>query len=367
MKGLLIGGGIVLALILGFFPGGISRPKPVWWRWLTALAMIVTVVMALGIPTGGDFASFTTVTMSRNDELPLPVYGSVAEKPAASTVLLEDVRGNREPVDISGIAGFAPQAGEKMILAVSFKRSERRYVASRVISENPIAVLPLIPGLEERARNLYFHVPSAWLAQLAWFIAFGFAVMYLRKRRPEDDVRAAAAAGLGAVFCILATVTGAVWAKFNWGMFWNWDPRQTSIFVVLVIYGAYFALRSALPNEDQRSRVSAVYLILLMVPVIFFLFIFPRLVDGLHPGAADSGNAGPVISADEDALNPMKQVIFALSMFSFTMLFFWMLNVNVRAGLAALRSRRRSAERQELEERGVPAGVAMDSEVVRLR
>ena len=284
-----------------------------------------------------------------------------------SSLVLEDVRGNREQIDVSALGGESLEAGEKVILGVSFKRGERRYVASRLISESPLAVLPLIPGLEERARNLYFHVPSAWLAQLAWFIAFGFAIVYLRRRRPEDDVRASAAAALGAVFCILATVTGAVWAKFNWGEFWNWDPRQTSIFVVLVIYGAYFALRSALPNEDQRSRVSAVYLILLALPVLFFLFVFPRMVAGLHPGASDSGNMGPVLSADEDALNPMKQVIFALSMFSFTMLFFWMLNVHVRAGLAELRLRRSRAERQELEERGSPVATAMDSEVVRLR
>lgn len=355
MKGLLIGGGIVLGLILGFWPGGVSKPKPAWWRWLTIISMLALIFLALGTPTGGDFPTAMTMTMTQGDERPNPVYGTVAEKNGNDAIILEDTRGNRE--EVLGIASLGEelQVGEKVILDLSFSRAERRFTATRVAATDPLLTLPLIPGLEERARNIYFHVPSAWLAQLAWFIAFGYAFVSLRKRRPEDDIRATAAAAVGAVFCILATVTGAVWAKFNWGVFWNWDPRQTSIFVVLVIYGAYFALRSAVQNEDQRARLSAVYLMLLMLPVIFFLFIFPRLVTGLHPGSLDSGNAGPVISPQDDTLNPTKQVIFALSWFSFTLLFFWILNVTVRVMLLELRKRRESVLLRESE--GKPAAA----------
>ena len=132
-------------------------------------------------------------------------------------------------------------------------------------------------------------------------------------------------------------------------MFWNWDPRQTSIFIVLVIYGAYFALRSALDNDDQRARISSIYLVLLMVPVLFFLFVLPRLVQGLHPGSAGSENAGPIISPQGDALNPVSQWIFALSWFAFTMMFFWMMNISVRSRLFELRRQRREIERMEEE------------------
>lgn len=365
LKGLLIGGSIILALILGFFPGGVSRPKPAWWRWLAMLSVIVTVIAALGIPTGGSFSSFTTVTMSRGDEAPLPLLGSVVRKMENGRIEFQNGK-EHEVIDVSALPAEDIREGDELILATSFIRSERRYVARQILATNPIFTLPLIPGLEERARNLYFHVPSAWLSQLAWFVALAFAVAYLRKRRPEDDVRAVAASALGAIFCILATVTGAVWAKFNWGVFWNWDPRQISIFVVLVIYGAYFALRSSLSNEDQRARISSIYLILLALPVVFFIFVLPRMVDGLHPGSADSGSIGPVISPDEDALNPVKQIIFALSMFSFTMLFFWMLNVRVRVGLLELGRRRREAE--QVENGAVPRTVvtAMDPDMVRL-
>jgi heme exporter protein C len=220
--------------------------------------------------------------------------------------------------------------------------------------------LPLIPDLEERARNLYLHVPMAWISQIAWFVAFGFAIAYLRNRRLENDVIASSAAALGAVFCILATVTGAVWARFNWGMFWNRDPRQTSIAIVLIIYGAYFALRSALDNDDQRAKISAIYLVVLLLPVLFFMFVFPRLEVSLHPGSKGDVNAGPVLSPKEDSLDPVKQVIYALSLFSFISLYFWMLNISVRSRLLELRRRRRTIASQEVE-LPAPTVQAMES------
>jgi heme exporter protein C len=369
MKGLLIGGAITLSLLLGFWPGGISKAKPAWWRWLAIVSMVLLCVLALGIPTGGEFAGVSTIAMSRGDTAVAPVRATVVEVDD-NTATLRDRVGRTEKVVLTGssVQTNELKPGEEVIVDVSFNRSEGTFHAVRLVSSNPIASLPLIPALEERARNLYFHVPTAWLAQLAWFVAFGYAVVYLRKRRPEDDIRASSAAALGALFCILATVTGAVWARFNWGVFWNWDPRQTSIFIVLVIYGAYFALRSAIDNDDQRARISSVYLVLLMVPVLFFLFVLPRLVEGLHPGSAGDVNTGPVLSADADALDPIKQWIFALSWFSFTLLFFWMLNLSVRTRLYELRRRRR--ELGMWEDNGadrVDSSTAMESQVVRLK
>ena len=341
MKGLLIGGATILSIVLGFWPGGLLRAKPAWWRWLTIVTMMATVVMAFGIPTGGDFPSATTVTMARGDQQPLPVFGTIAELPNATTIVLRDKLGNVERVTdaASVVAANGLAVGDEVILNLSFSRSAKAFQAQSLAQKNPIATFPLIPGLEERARNLYFHVPSAWLSQLAWFIAFVYAIAWLRKRKPEQEIIATSAAAVGAVFCILATITGAVWAKFNWGEFWNWDPRQIAIFVVLVIYGAYFALRSAVSNEEQRSRLSAVYLVLMLMPVVFFIFVFPRMTTGLHPGSLESGNAGPVISSDPNALNPMKQIVFSLSFFSFTLLFFWMLNVTARVLRAEYRGR----------------------------
>src|SRR5512141_1449907 len=137
---------------------------------------------------------------------------------------------------------------------------------------------PVIPGLEEKARIIFFHVPTAWLSVLAFVSSMIYAIRYLRKRDPDDDIKSASAAGIGFLFCFLATVTGAIWAKFSWGTYWNWDPRQTSIFVLLLIYGAYFALRSAVEVEEKRATLAAVYSVIAAVTVPFFTFIMPRIM-----------------------------------------------------------------------------------------
>ncbi|MCC6395498.1 MAG: cytochrome c biogenesis protein CcsA [Bacteroidetes bacterium] len=188
---------------------------------------------------------------------------------------------------------------------------------------------PLIPGLEEKARIIFFHVPTAWLSVMAFLTSMVFGIRYLRKRDMLDDIRSSSAAGLGLLFCILATATGAVWAKFNWGSFWNWDPRETSIFVLLLIYGAYFSLRSAIEVEEKRATLSSVYSIIAAVTVPFFVFIMPRIMTGLHPGAkGDPDGAGPVI---EFKMSPNMRVVFFASLIAFTLLFVWMFTLRVRA------------------------------------
>ncbi|MEW6702056.1 MAG: cytochrome c biogenesis protein CcsA [Bacteroidota bacterium] len=146
---------------------------------------------------------------------------------------------------------------------------------------------PIIPGLEEKAKIIFFHVPTAWLSVVAFLMAMIFGVKYLRNKNLDDDAKSNAALQLGMMFCILATVTGSIWAKFNWGSFWSWDPRETSIFILLLIYGSLFALRSAVENEEKRARLSAVYSIIAFLTVPFFIFIMPRIMLGLHPGSLE--------------------------------------------------------------------------------
>ncbi|MGH2567879.1 MAG: cytochrome c biogenesis protein CcsA, partial [Bacteroidota bacterium] len=135
---------------------------------------------------------------------------------------------------------------------------------------------------------------------------------------------------LGFLFCVLATVTGALWARFNWGSFWNWDPRQVSIFILLLIYGAYFALRSAIESEEKRASLSAVYSILAGLTVPFFIFIMPRMMAGLHPGAqGDPSGKGPLF--ESSMIAPNMRVLFYLSLLGFTLLFVWLLSMRIRA------------------------------------
>lgn len=192
---------------------------------------------------------------------------------------------------------------------------------------------PNIPGLENKARIIFFHVPTAWIAVIAFLMAMVNGIRYLRKNDLEYDVRSSSAAGLGLIFCVLATVTGAIWAKFNWGAYWNWDPRQTSIFVLMLIYGAYFALRSAIEVDEKRASLSAVYAIIAFVTVPFLVFIMPRMMSGLHPGSASDEGAGPVVDFSMDTT---MYIVFFASLFGFTLLYLWMYDLRVRLGMIEL-------------------------------
>jgi heme exporter protein C len=198
------------------------------------------------------------------------------------------------------------------------------------IVENPTHwyEFPLIKGLEQNAKIIFFHVPTAWLTVVAFLMSTIYSIKYLTKKNLDDDAKSYAAAQLGIIFCILATITGAVWAKFAWGSYWSWDPRQTSIFALLLIYGAWFALRSSLESEEKRATLSAVYSIIAFLTVPFFIFIMPRIMKGLHPGSADDNNAGPIVNFK---MNGNMQLIFFLSLTAFTILFFWMWNLGYKS------------------------------------
>ncbi len=188
---------------------------------------------------------------------------------------------------------------------------------------------PIIPGLEEKARNIFFHVPMAWVSVIAFLTSVVFSIQYLRTKDLQNDLKSVSAAGIGLVFCSLATVTGAIWAKFNWGEFWNWDPRETSIFILLLIYGAYFALRSAIDNDEKKAQLSAAYSIMAGLTVPFFIFIMPRMMSGLHPGSAgDPQGKGPLFQSKGMASN--MRVLFYVSGICFASLFFWMWRLRVR-------------------------------------
>ncbi|MDL1968174.1 MAG: cytochrome c biogenesis protein [Deltaproteobacteria bacterium] len=176
------------------------------------------------------------------------------------------------------------------------------------------------PG--EVSRILFFHVPMAWVATLAFLLSMIASCVYLITRKVNADFLAQSSAELGFLFCFLATVTGSIFAKATWGSFWNWDPRETSIVMLLMIYGAYFVLRSAVPDHEKRRVFAGVYSILAFCTVPFLVFIVPRITTSLHP---------------EDTLNPakpgmdVKTLIFFLgSLCAYTGLFVWMLRLKVR-------------------------------------
>jgi len=199
-----------------------------------------------------------------------------------------------------------------------------------VKSPNGFFELPLIPGLEHKSKIIFFHVPTAWVSVLAFLMSMTYSILYLYKRKIEYDYKSYAAIYIGFIFCIIATITGSIWAKFTWGAFWHWDPRETSIFVLLLIYGAIFTLRNTIENEDKRAILTASYSIIAFVSVPFFVFILPRIASGLHPGSGNDVNSGPLISMK---INGNMFVIFMLALLSFTILYYLLWNIYYRVSL----------------------------------
>jgi len=192
---------------------------------------------------------------------------------------------------------------------------------------------PLVPVLESTTRVLYFHIPSAWVTVLALGWSMVASLLYLITRNLSFDDYASTAAELGFLFGVCATVSGAVWAKAMWGAYWNWDPRETSIFFMLLIYLAYFALRSSVDEPARRARLAAIYSSLAFVSVPFLTFVVPRMYFSLHPD--------PLINTRGKVdMDPRIRVIFYGMLVGFTGLFFWLMNLRVRL----LRLERRRSE-----------------------
>ena len=186
-----------------------------------------------------------------------------------------------------------------------------------------LLVAPLVPVLRETTRVLYFHIPSAWVTVLALGWSMVNSVLYLLRRDLRNDDHAASAAELGLVFCVVATVTGSIWAKSMWGSWWNWDPRETSIFFVLLIYGAYLALRGSIEGDEKRARLSAIYSILAFVAVPPLIFVVPRIYSTLHPDPIINGSG-------KIDMDPMIRWCFFSMLLGFTFLFSWLQSLRVR-------------------------------------
>ncbi len=124
----------------------------------------------------------------------------------------------------------------------------------------------------EVQRIFYVHVASAWIAFLAFFAVFTAGIGTLLSGRDAWDDFALAAAEIGVVYSTVVLVTGPLWAKPVWGIWWTWDARLTSMFVLWLTYVAYLALRASIEDPAARSRVAAVVGIFgfLNVPLTYF-------------------------------------------------------------------------------------------------
>jgi heme exporter protein C len=150
------------------------------------------------------------------------------------------------------------------------------------------------------------------------------SIQYLRKSDLKSDLISSTYVEVGMVFAVLGLITGSVWAKFTWGDWWTNDPKLNSVAIGLLIYLAYSLVRSSMPDEMQKARISSVYNIFAFVIFMVLIWILPRMTDSLHPG-----NGGNPAFSKMDLDNRMRMVFYP-AIIGWTLLGFWIAQLRIR-------------------------------------
>src|SRR5437588_10742295 len=181
-----------------------------------------------------------------------------------------------------------------------------------------------ISGEGDAGRIIYFHVPMAWVAFLAFFVVFGASVAYLRTANPMWDRLGRASAEVGVVFTTLVLITGAIWGYPIWGTWWTWDPKLTTTLILWFMYLAYLMVRSyAEPPRGPRFAAIVGIVAFVDVPIVYMSSYWWRT---LHPPPA----IGP-LAADQ----PSTTIVWILSLSLVAFTVFYAFLVRVRIEIAA--------------------------------
>ena len=171
----------------------------------------------------------------------------------------------------------------------------------------------------ESVRIMYVHVPSAWIAYLAFIVTAVASAGWLfgKKHSMGFDRFAGASAEVGVMFMAITLITGSLWGRLTWGEFWQWDPRLTTTAFLFVTYLGYLAVRRLEGSKEQRARRSAVVAMLavLEIPLVHFSVVLWR---SLHQGAIVLNPSGDV---KMDGL--MLFTLFG-GVVGFTLVFVWL-------------------------------------------
>lgn len=140
----------------------------------------------------------------------------------------------------------------------------------------------------------YLHLPVAWWGMASFLVVCVAGIGYLKSRKPFWDALAGAAAELGVVLTTLALLTGSLWARHSWGVWWDWDPRLTTTLVMWFLYVGYLILRGQSFRAERKAMICAIFGIIafLDVPLVF---LSARLWRSIHPAvfASKSGGLSP--------------------------------------------------------------------------
>jgi heme exporter protein C len=152
----------------------------------------------------------------------------------------------------------------------------------------PDAANLLAPAERYAQRIFYFHVNSAWMGFLAFTVAAVVSVVYLVTRREKWDIWALASVEIGLAFFTMVIISGSIWAKPTWNVWWTWDPRLTISTICWLLYVGYLMLRGAIDNPEKQARFAAVYALMaaISVPINWMAIRWWRTI---HPAVIAPG------------------------------------------------------------------------------
>jgi len=183
----------------------------------------------------------------------------------------------------------------------------------------------------------YFHVAAGWSGMLGFLFAAVAGFVHLCTDERRWDVLGLASVEIGMLFALINVVTGSIWARPIWNAWWTWDPRLTTVTIMLLIYAAYFMLRSGIEDPHRRARFASVYTIIgfLSVPLTFYS---ARLFRTIHPiviGASPLTESTQFGAARAFDMSPRMLQTFLFSLLAFSLVFTSLLWHRVRLGRLA--------------------------------
>lgn len=236
-------------------------------------------------------------------------------------------KNKRSPFPILEV--YSPKAGkasmQSLVVRVSGKDSSNGKFCS--VAEYPAAKglsFPYLGVLAETSRNLFYHVPL-WFSMMILMAGSVYcSFRYLKTNDLEHDRRATSLALVGTIYGVLGCATGAMWARHTWGAYWPNDVKLNMAAVAVLIYLAFFVLRSSFDDQAKKARLSAVYNVFAFASLIPLLFVIPRLTESLHPG-----NGGNPAFGSYDLDSTMRMVFYP-AIIGWALLGVWMAELWLR-------------------------------------
>lgn len=311
-----------------------------WWKLMGVLLIVYSLIAGMLVPLGPGVARLSPMNGKAGQSITLNITGYnvhynnghndvwlklddmhvleassitvMDRRHLAATFNLPSSYPGKDTINVFSLIVYNEVDGHSVLPSALFvngndiESDSEKWESEVKLAGAPVGVhFPYRNILKETIRNTFFHV-QLWMAMMFILLASAWhSVAYLRSRQQSSDLKAFTLASTGLLLGLLGIVTGMIWAKNTWGRYWSFDVKQNMAAIAMLIYFAYFILRSSITDPDVAKRFSAVYNVFAFLMLIPLLYIIPRMTSSLHPGSGGNPAFG-----SEDLDNTMRMVFY---------------------------------------------------------